>query len=111
MLRMDRMPSRKFFILPAPTGLENRQGVRALDQNPCAAQGESDLEKALHRLAPLQDRVVHVMIQRPPVTVGHEAREAWIAKPPSRIPPKSKPDGRTMAEIQQEAEHISVTTV
>jgi hypothetical protein len=49
---------------------------------------------------------VHVVVQRPSIAVRHETREARVAKTAPRVSPKSKPDGRTVAEIHQKAEHI-----
>jgi hypothetical protein len=54
---------------------------------------------------------MHVVVERPAITVGHETGEARIAKSAARISPESKPDGWTMAEVDQESQHIYVTTL
>src|SRR5687767_9901002 len=80
---------------------ENRQRLCALNRDPCTAEGERDTEETFHRLPAFEDGVMHVVIERPTIAVGHEARKTWIPKTPSRVPPKSEPDGWTMTEIQQ----------
>jgi hypothetical protein len=97
--------------VPASERSENRKRFGALDHHPCSTKREADLQDALHGLPALQDRVMHIMIERFPICIGHETGKAWIPKTPSMVSPKSKPDGRTAAEVHQKAEHIFVTTV
>src|SRR5262245_33885089 len=97
--------------MTSASGSKNRQRLSAFDHDPRPAEGEADVHQALHRLPPFQHGVVHVVIERAAIGIGHETRELRIAETAARISPKSKPDGRTMTEIQQKTQHITVTTL
>jgi hypothetical protein len=91
-------------------GSKHRQRFRGLERDPGTTASERELQHRAHELAAAEYGIVHVRVSLP-VRIVHEAQELRIPKTAPRIPLQPETVDRTMAEVEQDAEHIVVKEV